>query len=88
VLDFNESKDVVIAKQQSFNYEYLTPENLKETLDGIFDVMKPLRALVRANELEAFERSNAADLESPDVSGAYDVHLLLLCSYLIFVNRF
>ena len=55
----------------SSDYEYLTPDNMKDTVKGIFDVLKPLREMIKKDQLEAFERSCAADVESPDCSGTY-----------------
>lgn len=57
------------SKQICVDYSYLTPENIKVTLAGAFDVFKPLREIIKANYQQEFERSTAADIESPYCCG-------------------
>ena len=44
---------------------------MKDTVKGVFDVLKPLREMIKKDQLEAYERSCAADIKSPDCSGTY-----------------
>lgn len=74
-----DAKNIKLSKD-----DYLTPENMKETLSGVYDIFKPMRYMIRQNalqglrpidevikeaELRAMERSTDADVESPECSG-------------------